>query len=96
MKKKLLIALMLFISFPLLLENVNAQYGSYYGTYLDYALTKRYRHPSTKRKLNRKKRASKNGTRKIRRKARHVSSIENLYTMPSKFTPNLVRRCEIV
>lgn len=78
MKKYLLIALMGFIALPFFAEKVNAQYGAHYGSYLDYALTKRYRHPSTKRKSKRVKPAVKSRKRNAARKVRRISAIENI------------------
>jgi hypothetical protein len=96
MRKHLLIGIMVCISLPLFFEKASAQYGPEYGPYLNYALTKRYRHPATKRKMKRAKRTVKRGKRNIKRKRRQVSAVEILTAPKFKAAGFLPRKSEIV
>lgn len=96
MKKHLLISAMLCICLPLFLEKVNAQYGPQYGPYLDYALTKRYRHPAAKRHPKKANRTVKSRKRNIKRKRRQVSAVEILTVPKFKVSGVLSKRSEIV
>jgi hypothetical protein len=96
MKKHLLIGIIICLSLSFFIEKVSAQYGAEYGPYLNYALTKRYRHPATKRKMKRAKRTVKSRKRNIKRKKRQVSAVEILTAPKFKAAGFLPRKSEIV